>query len=99
MQITFFSFIMSLLWFNLYILIINSLRKNDNFIISFSGLPLVFFLFLSMFRLIFNFEIPVSMVIVSKMIFTKFYDFIIMPLNLKKININVFWLIIFIWII
>lgn len=99
MQITIFSFIMSLLWFNLYILIINGLRKNDNFIISFSGLPLLFFLFLSMFRLIFNFEIPGSMVIESENIFTKVYDFIITPLNLKSFNINVYKLIILIWII
>lgn len=56
MQLTFFSFVMSLIWFNLYIILINFLRKKDNFIISFNTFPLIFFLFLSMFRLIFNFE-------------------------------------------
>ena len=99
MQITFFSFIMSLLWFNLYILIINSLRKNDSFIISFTTLPLVFFLSLSILRLIFNFEIPGSIVIASKRVYTGVYDFIIMPLNLRYLNINVYQLIILIWII
>lgn len=99
MQITFFSFIMSLLWFNLYILIINAFRQNDNFIISFSGLPLIFFLSLSIFRLIFNFEIPGSMIIESENIFAKIYNFIRMPLNLISIKINIYYLFIFIFIL
>lgn len=99
MQITLFSFIMSLLWFNFYILIINSLRKNDNFIISFSGFPLLFFLSLSVCRLIFNFEIPSSIIVRSGNIFTKIYDFITIQLFLKSFNINVFHAIILIWLI
>lgn len=99
MQITLFSFIMSLLWFNFYILIINSLRKNDNFIISFSGFPLLFFLSLSVCRLIFNFEIPSSIIVRSGNIFTKIYDFITIQLFLKSFNINVFHSILLIWLI
>ena len=99
MQITFFSFIMSLLWFNLYIVIINFFRKNDKFIISFSALPLLFFLFLSIFRLIFNFEIPGSVVIGSRNVFTTVYDFVRTPLNLKYFNIDVLHLLVIVWIL
>ena len=99
MQITFFSFVMSLLWFNLYILIINTFRKNDKFIISFSTLPLMFFLSLSIVRLIFNFEIPGSTVIESKVIFPVFYTFIRKSLNLNNSRINIFQALVFIWIL
>lgn len=98
MQITFFSFVMSLLWFNLYIVIINTLRKNDNFIILFSTLPLVFFLFLSIFRLIFNFEIPGSVIIRSRSVFPQLYDLIREPLYLKDFHITIVQMFIFIWI-
>lgn len=99
MQFTFFSFVMSLMWFNLYMMIINFFRKNDDFIISFSTLPIMFFLFLSIFRLIFNFEIPGSIVIESKTIFPKAYNFIRTPLNLEGFSINIFKIFIFIWVI
>ncbi len=99
MQITFFSFVMSLLWFNLYIVIINTFRKKDNFIISFNTLPLIFFLSLSIFRLIFNFEIPGSTVIKSRNIFPIFYTFIRKPLYLNSFSIRIFQVFLFIWIL
>jgi beta-lactamase regulating signal transducer with metallopeptidase domain len=99
MQFTFFSFVMSLLWFNLYIVAINTFRKKDNFIISFSTLPLIFFLFLSIFRLIFNFEIPGSRIIESRNIFPKAVDFIRRSLYSNGFNIKIFQVLIFIWII
>lgn len=98
MQITFFSFVMSLLWFNLYIIIINSFRKNDKFIISFSTLPLIFFMSLSIFRLIFNFEVPGSTVIKSRNIFPIWYTFIRKPLYLNNFSIKIFQVFIFIWV-
>lgn len=98
MQLTFFSFVMSLLWFNLYIILINFLRKKDNFIISFTTFPLIFFLLLSMFRLIFNFEFPGAIIIRSKSIFPKIYDLIRKPLYLKGFGINILQLLISIWI-
>lgn len=99
MQITFFSFIMSLLWFNIYIIIINAFRKKDNFIVSFSTFPLVFFLLLSIFRLIFNFEVPGAIIVRSTNVFPKLYDFIINPLYFKKTSVNILQLFIVIWII
>lgn len=97
MQVTFFSFVMSLLWFNLYIIIINIFRRKDNFIISFSTFPLVFFLFLSILRLIFNFEIPSSIIIRSGNIFPQFYNLIREPSYLKAFNVNILQLLIFVW--
>lgn len=99
MQITFFSIIMSLLWFNLYIVIINTFRKNDKFIISFSTLPLIFFLSLSVFRLIFNFEIPNTVIIRSKNVFPIFYTSIRKPLDLEGFLIEPFQAFMFIWIL
>lgn len=98
MQLTFFSFVMSLIWFNLYIILINFLRKKDNFIISFNTFPLIFFLFLSMFRLIFNFEIPGAIVIESKKIYTRVYDFFRTPMNIVDTKINFFQIFILIWV-
>lgn len=99
MQITFFSIIMSLLWFNLYIVIINTFRKKDKFIISFSTLPLIFFLSLSVFRLIFNFEIPNTVIIRSKNVFPIFYTSIRKPLDLEGFLIEPFQALMFIWIL
>lgn len=99
MQITFFSFAMSLLWFNLYIIIINFFRKKDKFIISFSTIPLMFFMSLSVFRLIFNFEIPGSTVIKSKNVFPVFYTFMRKQLNSNNFNINILQGLIFAWIL
>lgn len=99
MQVTFFSFIMSLLWFNLYIIIINFFRKKDKFIISFSTIPLMFFMSLSVFRLIFNFEIPGSTVIKSKNVFPVFYTFMRKQLNSNNFNINILQGLIFTWIL
>lgn len=99
MQITFFSFVMSLLWFNLYIIIINFFRKKDKFIISFSTLPLIFFMSLSVFRLVFNFEIPGSTIIKSKNVFPVFYTLIRKQLNSNNFNINILQGLIFVWIL
>ena len=98
MQITFFSFIMSLLWFNLYIVIINNFRKNDKFIISFSTFPLIFFLALSVFRLIFSFDNPSSLIISSREIFPRIYDFMRRPLKLEVFSMDIFQLLILVWV-
>ena len=99
MQITFFSFVMSLLWFNLYIVLINFFRKKDKFIISFSTLPLIFFMSLSVFRLVFNFEIPDTVIIRSKNVFPIFYTSIRKPLYLNGFLIEPFQALMFIWIL
>ncbi len=99
MQITFFSFLMSLLWFNLYILIINIFRKNDKFIISFNILAIIFFMSLSIVRLIFNFEISGAVIIRSKNIFPVFYNLIKNPLNLNGYIITLSEILIFSWIL
>lgn len=99
MQITFFSFVMSILWFNLYIIIINAFRKKDNFIISFNTLPLIFFLSISIFRLIFNFEISGAKIINSRNIFPVFYTFIKKSLYLNGYSMSVLEVFIYVWIL
>lgn len=96
MRASIFSFIMSILWFNIYIIIINILRKNNNFIISFSIFPLVFFSALSILRLLLSFDFPSAIIIQSGKLLALIYK----VLNIKLFfNISISHLLLVVWVI
>ena len=76
MQVSIFSFMMCILWFSIYIIIINKIRKKNNFIMSFSIFPLLFLSTLSILRLIINYEYPYATIIHSKTIMNPLYTFL-----------------------
>lgn len=76
MQITSFSIFTSLIFFNVFILVLATLRKNNKFIYSFSVKPLLFIILLSILRVIFNFEFFSAYSIKSKNILAVFFDFL-----------------------
>lgn len=58
MNITAFSFLSAILYFNLYIILLSLIRRHNGFILQFSLMPLIFIVSLSIFRLLFSVELP-----------------------------------------
>lgn len=69
MSLSVFSFLMAVLWCNIFIIFISIMRKQTGFIAHFSITPLLLFLGVCVFRLCFIFEIPNAIVISSRYIF------------------------------
>lgn len=89
---------MSICLINIFILVIASLRNQDRFIKHFDITTLTLFLFLIVFRTLFNFELDCSIDINSEIILPKIIDFLRMPLYpSSKLALSLFLL--FIWII
>lgn len=80
MKFSFFSLVMSLIFFNIYIILISFLKKHDKFIISFRVFPLMFLAILSIVRVIFNFEFKNSIYIESEIIYPKIIDILRTPI-------------------
>ncbi|WP_312651836.1 M56 family metallopeptidase [Aminipila sp.] len=102
MIITAFSFIMSIFWFNIFIIIITLLRKYTMVILNFNITLLLFFILVCFLRLFCFFELPYTMVLPSKYVFTNTIDFFTFSfLQVPWFNIPISLLNIFlaIWII
>lgn len=69
MSLSVFSFLMAVLWCNIFIVVLLILRKQTEFIARFSVAPLLLFLGICILRLCFVFEIPNTIVIPSSRIF------------------------------
>lgn len=99
MNISFFSFVMSILWFNIFILIINFLRKNQNFITSFNTYSILFLAFLAIVRVIFSYDFKSSIIIESEIIFPRIYSFLTEYFYIGDFSINIFGILTTIWIL
>lgn len=98
MQITSFSIFTSLIFFNVFILVLATLRKNNKFIYSFSVKPLLFIILLSILRVIFNFEFFSAYSIKSKNILAAFFDFLKLKIVVHNTYFTVLQLLIFLWV-
>ncbi|QIB70307.1 M56 family metallopeptidase [Aminipila butyrica] len=76
MGITVFSFMMSVIWFNIFIAMISFIRLRSSFILNFSLAPLLFLVATCFFRLLCSFELPITFVIHSVWIFPTIIDFL-----------------------
>lgn len=76
-----FTFLISVFWFNAFIIFVALLRKNDTFIQNFSIMPVVFIAEAGVLRLLcFCFELPNTFVISSKRILPAIIDLLERPL-------------------
>ncbi|MGO1581400.1 MAG: M56 family metallopeptidase [Peptoniphilaceae bacterium] len=101
MEINIFSFIMSLVYFNLFVIIIHLLKKNNTFIIKFNTFTFSFMVILSFIRLIFPFDlanINLTRVIGSKHLYTTIHNFFNFEINFNG-KLKIINLFIIIWLI
>ncbi len=102
MVITAFSFIMSIFWFNIFIIVIMIMRKRTSLIVNFNIIPIFLLVLVCFLRLFCCFEMPYTLVIPSAFIFPKIIGFLTFPiLQVNSLNISICLLNIFIlvWMI
>lgn len=95
MIITVFSFVTSLLLFNIYIFLIAVIRPRNIFLFRFGIIPVVLLITACIFRLILFVELPFSKVLTSEVIYPAIVDFF----TAEIIGIHVYELLIAVWII
>ncbi len=95
MIITVFSFVTSLLLFNIYIFLIAVIRPRNIFLFRFGIIPVVLLITACIFRLIFFVELPFSKILRSEVIYPAILDFF----TAEIMGIHVYELLIAVWII
>ena len=98
MEVSFFSLIMSIIFFSIGVLIMSFLKKRNNFIISSSISSIMFLAVLSIIRIALNFEFENSIYIESKVIYPKIIDALRSPVYLDS-NITVSRVLVIIWML
>ena len=97
LQVSFFSFVMSLFFFNMFIIIINFLRKKEFFIIYFSVYSLLIMSLLTIIRLLLPFEFKYAYLYESDFFYATIFKFLHKEIILFKFNVKLLTLFIFIW--
>lgn len=90
---------MSVIWFNIFILIINFFRKRDKFISNFNVYSILFLILLAIIRVIFSFDFKNAIIINSEKIYPIFYNFITYEFSLNSLNLRMYNIIILIWVV
>lgn len=80
MNITVYSVLMAIIWCNIFTTVVALIRRRNSFIIHFSILPLIFLVFVSVFRLLFSIEFPTTTVVRSEVILPIIIVFFTEPL-------------------
>lgn len=97
MSFSIYSFIMAVLFFNIFVVVLSYLRKKNEFILSFSLLPIFFLIFLIFFRLLVPIEWSSAKIIHSKSIYTSIFDFFRMPV--LRTSVKVYEVLLIIWVV
>ncbi len=95
MTITIFSFVTSLLLFNIYIFLIAVIRPRNIFLLRFGIIPIVLLIAACIFRLVFFVELPSSTVLQSEVI----YPIILNFFTAKVFKVYVYELVIAVWVV
>ncbi len=95
MTITIFSFVTSLLLFNIYIFLIAVIRPRNIFLFRFGIIPIVLLIAACIFRLVFFVELPSSTVLQSDVI----YPIILNFFTVKVFKMYVYELVIAVWVV
>lgn len=96
-NITAFSFISALIYFNLYIILLTLMRRHNRFIIHFSLAPLVFIVAISVFRLLFSVELPFTIGIDSTRFLPNIVSILTVPCYIGRL-LRIIDIVIIIWI-
>lgn len=97
MEFSFFSLVMSIIFFSTFILLVSLFRRSNKFIISFNTFPIILLIGLSIIRIIFNFEFIELIDISSSIIFPEILDFLRSPIS-PNTDILISQALLFIWI-
>ncbi len=95
MTITIFSFVTSLLLFNIYIFLIAVIRPRNIFLFRFGIIPIILLIAACIFRLVFFVELPSSTVLQSEVIYPVILNFF----TAKVFKVHVYELVIAVWAI
>jgi len=95
MTITVFSFVTSLLLFNVYIFLIAVIRPRNIFLFRFGIIPIMLLIAACIFRLVFFVELPSSTVLQSEVIYPVILNFF----TAKVFKVHVYELVIAVWVI
>ncbi|KAF5059424.1 BlaR1 peptidase M56 [anaerobic digester metagenome] len=99
MSLSVFSFLMAVLWCNIFIIFLSIMRKQTGFIAHFSVAPLLLFLGVCLFRLCFVFELPNAIVIQSQYMFPAIIDGLTMGFfSIMGYELSMLDILLFIWI-
>lgn len=101
MSITVYSVFMAIIWCNVYITVVALIRRRNSFIIHFSILPLIFLVFVCLFRLLCSIELPISTIVRSEVLLPAVIDFFTKPLFIidsSTITISIASLLVIIWV-
>ena len=97
-SMTVFSFVMGVLWFNIFI-ILGLIMRKLLFPSKYSTMPLFIMLALSIIRMLFPFELPGSVAIISDNIYPRIINAARFELaNMLGFSVNVLHAIIFLWV-
>lgn len=98
MKPTIFTFVMSLIWCNAFILIAAFLRRKRNFLCSYGVLPLAVLMLSSLFRLAFTVELPYTVIVNSDAALPAFLKFIRVEMSIGGLRFSIAGLLIALWI-
>ncbi|WP_312061181.1 M56 family metallopeptidase [Anaerotignum sp.] len=99
MSLSVFSFLMAVLWCNIFIIFLSIMRKQTGFIAHFSVAPLLLFLGVCLFRLCFVFELPNAIVIQSQYMFPAIIDGLTMGIfSIMGYELSILDILLFLWI-
>lgn len=99
MSLSVFSFLMAVLWCNIFIIFLSIMRKQTGFIAHFSVAPLLLFLGVCLFRLCFVFELPNAIVIQSQYMFPAIIDGLTMGIfSIMGYELSILDIFLFLWI-
>lgn len=99
MSLSVFSFLMAVLWCNIFIIFLTIMRKQTGFIAHFSVAPLLLFLGVCLFRLCFVFELPNAIVIQSQYMFPAIIDGLTMGIfSIMGYELSILDILLFLWI-
>lgn len=99
MSLSVFSFLMAVLWCNIFIIFLSIMRKQTGFIAHFSVAPLLLFLGVCLFRLCFVFELPNAIVIPSSYMFPAIIDGLTMGIfSIMGYELSMLDILIFLWV-
>lgn len=99
MSLSVFSFLMAILWCNIFIVFLSIMRKQTGFIAHFSVAPLFLFLGVCVFRLCFVFKLPNTIVIPSSNMFPAMINGLTMALlSIKGHTLSMLDILLALWI-
>ncbi len=98
MELTVFTFFLSIIWVSIFIKVISLLRNQMSFLKTFSIYPLLVMLLLCIIRILFPIKLPFTIIIESKKILACIFRFLFTPcIRSPELEITVLQVLAAVW--